>query len=86
MQSPIELSEKGRKRQAELVEALILQQAQCGLKGDWKASDSLLDRYERLVRGEPEPADDLAEEDDRMLDEHLARLARAAKVPSDSEK
>lgn len=56
MQSAVELSEKGRRRKVALIEALILQQAQCGLQGDWKASDSLLDRYERLIRVTRNPA------------------------------
>ena len=86
MESGVELSEKGRKREVRLVEALILQFAQCGLKGDWKAIDSLLERYERYLGDRAQPAANLAEEDDRMLDELLARLARAVKVPEGSEK
>ena len=86
MESGVELSEKGRKREVRLVEALILQFAQCGLKGDWKAIDSLLERYERYLGDRAQPATNLPEEDDRMLDELLARLARAVKVPEGSEK
>ena len=42
-----EVEQPGKKRPITLKEALLLKQADCGLKGDWKAIDSLLDRYER---------------------------------------
>jgi hypothetical protein len=76
MESAVELSDKGRKRNVPLAEALLLQYAQCGLKGDWRAIDSLLERYERCRGDQAEPTTDLAEEDERMMDELLARLAR----------
>jgi hypothetical protein len=86
MENTVELTEKGHKREIPLIEALILQFAQCGMKGDWKAIDRLLERYERYHGDESVPGTDLAEDDDRMLDEHLARLKRTAKSSEDGEK
>ena len=42
--------------------------------------------YERHFADQAEPATDLAEEDEQMLEDQLARLARGAKVPQGSER
>jgi hypothetical protein len=86
MESSVELMEKGRKREVPLIEALILQFAQCGMKGDWKAIDRLLEHYERHHGDQAVPGTDLTEDDDRMLDGFLARLTRALKSSEGGEK
>jgi hypothetical protein len=73
MESEIELSDKGKKRSVPLMEALLLQLAQCGLKGDWKAIESLFDRYERHALDRTEPDRELPEDDAEMLDQFLER-------------
>src|ERR671912_732372 len=47
LESEIELTENGRKRKVPLLEAILLRQAQDALRGQPRAIDSLLDRYER---------------------------------------
>ncbi len=68
-----EVEQPGKNRPIPLIEALFLKQADCGLKGDWKAIESLLNRAERhaLHRNEPQP--ELPEEDAQMLDDFLER-------------
>jgi hypothetical protein len=68
-----EVEQPGKNRPIPLIEALFLKQADCGLKGDWKAIESLLDRAERhaLHRNEPQP--ELPEEDAQMLDDFVER-------------
>ena len=78
----LEVDQPGKKRKIELKEALLLKQADCGLKGDWRATDSLLDRYERHARNQIEPQSELLEEDERMLDEFLERR-RSSPEPDD---
>ena len=78
----LEVDQPGKKRKIELKEALLLKQADCGLKGDWRATDSLLDRYERHTRNQVEPQSELPEEDERMLDEFLERR-RSSPEPDD---
>lgn len=69
----LEVDQPGKKRPITLKEALLLKQADCGLKGDWRATDRLLDRYERHTGNQTEPQQELPEEDERMLDEFLER-------------
>ena len=68
-----EVEQPGKNRPIPLIEALLLKLADCGLKGDWKAIEKLLDRAERhaLDRNEPQP--ELPEEDAQMLDDFLER-------------
>jgi len=68
-----EVEQPGKKRPIPLMEALFLKQADCGLKGDWKAIDSLLDRYERHALHHNDSPAELPEEDAQMLDEFLER-------------
>jgi hypothetical protein len=78
-----EVEQPGKKRPITLKEALLLKQADCGLKGDWKAIESLLDRYERHALHQNEPQCELPEEDAQMLDEFLER--RSGQRPPDSD-
>jgi hypothetical protein len=81
MESEVELSDKGKKRVVPLSQALLLQQAQCGLRGDWKAIESLLDRYERHALDRVEPEAELPEDDAQMLEEFLERKSRHSTSP-----
>jgi hypothetical protein len=78
-----EVEQPGKKRPITLKEALLLKQADCGLKGDWKAIDSLLDRYERHALHRNESPAELPEEDAQMLDDFLER--RSGQRPPDSD-
>jgi Family of unknown function (DUF5681) len=69
-----EIEDHGRRRRLSVVEALVWKQAECGLNGDWKASDKLMDRYERHFPDRPEPEPEGSEEDKQMLDDFLRRL------------
>jgi len=71
MESEIEMLESGKKRSVPLSKALVLKQAECGLKGDWKAIESLLDRLERHFPDQSEPERELPDEDEEMLDRFL---------------
>ena len=62
-----------KKRPMPLIEALCLKQADCGLKGDWRAIESLLDRYERHSLHRTDSQRELPEEDAHMLDDFLGR-------------
>ena len=80
MAREVEQSGNGKKRPVPLIEALYLKQADCGLKGDWRAIESLLDRYERYALHRTEPKGELPEEDEHMLDAFLGR--RLGRRPS----
>jgi hypothetical protein len=69
-----EIEDNGRRRRVSVVEALVWKQVECGLTGDWKAGDKLMDRYERHFSDRPEPELEVPEEDQQMLDELLRRL------------
>lgn len=73
MESEVQVSDNGKKRIMPLKEALLWRQAQCGMAGEWKASESLFDRYERLGLDRAEPECELAEEDAHMLEQFLLR-------------
>lgn len=79
----VEHSVNGKKRSVLLIEALYLKLADCGMKGDWRAIESLLDRYERYTRDRTEPKGELSEEDRHMLDAFLGR--RLGRRPSPTE-
>lgn len=78
-----EVEQPGKNRPIPLIEALFLKLADCGLKGDWKAIEKLLDRAERhaLHRNEPQP--ELPEEDAQMLDAFLERRQRSSEPETD---
>jgi hypothetical protein len=69
-----EIEDNGTGRRVSVVEALILKQAECGLNGDWKAGDKLMDRYERHFPDRPEVEREVSEEDRQMLDDFVRRL------------
>jgi Family of unknown function (DUF5681) len=71
-----EVEQPGKNRPIPLIEALFLKQADCGLKGDWKAIESLLDRAERHAVHRDEPQRELPEEDAQMLEEFFERRQR----------
>src|SRR3954471_10158444 len=81
MESEIELSENGRKRKVPIVEAIFWRLAQDAMRGQPRAVESLLARYERYVTCEPELRDEVPEED-RIL---LERAFRRATVATDGE-
>ncbi|MGO4386766.1 DUF5681 domain-containing protein [Microvirga sp. 2YAF29] len=76
LESEIELTENGRKRKVPLLEAIILRQAQDALRGQLRATDSLLDRYERHAGHEAERSDELPEEDLVLLERVLGPSRR----------
>ncbi|WP_262269562.1 DUF5681 domain-containing protein [Microvirga yunnanensis] len=76
LESEIELTENGRKRKVPLLEAIILRQAQEALRGQPRAIDSLLDRYERHAGPEVERPDELPEEDVALLERALGPSRR----------
>ena len=78
-----EVEQPGKNRPIPLKEALLLKQADCGLKGDWKAIDSLLDRYERHALHHNESQAELPEEDAQMLDDFFQRRKRSSEPETD---
>ncbi|NBJ10914.1 DUF5681 domain-containing protein [Microvirga arsenatis] len=76
LESEIELTENGRKRRVPLLEAIILRQAQDALRGQLRAIDSLLDRYERHAGHEVKRPDELPEEDLVLLERVLGPSRR----------
>jgi hypothetical protein len=76
-------SNRGKNRPIPLIEALFLKLADCGLKGDWKAIESLLDRAERHALHRNEPQRELPEEDAQMLNEFLERRRRSSEPETD---
>ena len=68
-----------------LIEALFLKLADCGLKGDWRAIESLLDRYERHSLHRTDSQRELAEEDVQMLDAFLGRRSSSRSSATDGE-
>ena len=72
--SEMDLTENGRQRRVPRLEALILRLVQDGLKGHVRATNSLLDRYERHVGAGPEPRHELADEDRALLARGLNKM------------
>jgi hypothetical protein len=68
LESEIVLTENGRPRKVPVLEALILRQVQEGLRGQLRAIESLIDRYERHAGQEVEQAEELPEEDLALLE------------------
>jgi Family of unknown function (DUF5681) len=73
-----EVEQPGKNRPIPLIEALFLKLADCGLKGDWKAIESFLDRAERHAPHRNEPQPELPEEDAQMLEAFLVRRRRSS--------
>jgi hypothetical protein len=69
-----EIDDHGRRRRVSVVEALVWKQAECGLNGDWKAGDKLMNRYEQHFPDRPEAEREVSDEDRQMLDDFLRRL------------
>jgi hypothetical protein len=80
--SEIEITEKGRKRTATALEALITRQVHEGLKGELRAIENLLDRYERHVGSEPDREQELSEEDEAIIERLLALRGDRVSPPS----
>lgn len=72
LESEIELIENGKKRKISLVEALLKRQAQEALRGNNKAINDLLDRYERHCPATAEDRVELPEEDQQLLERALS--------------
>jgi hypothetical protein len=66
-----------------LLEALLMRQVQEGLRGQLRAIESLLDRYERHVGSEAEPSEELPDEDLLLLRRALARRGRDRPADND---
>jgi hypothetical protein len=56
-----------------IVEAIFWRLAQDAMRGQSRAVETLLDRYERYVTNEPEMRDDLPEEDRILLERAFRR-------------
>jgi Family of unknown function (DUF5681) len=80
-ESEIELTEHGKKRVVSLIEALLLSQAKEGLRGNTRATESLLDRIERLCGADDTIRVELPEEDDALLDRVFSRKRRLKSAP-----
>jgi hypothetical protein len=68
LESEIEVTENGYRRKVPLLEAILLRQANEAVRGQLRAGDSLLDRYERHCGREEEQADESSEEDLLLLE------------------
>jgi hypothetical protein len=82
--SEIEITEKGRKRTATALEALITRQVHEGLKGELRAIENLLDRYERHVGSQPAREPELSEEDEAIIERLLALRGSEPSPASDN--
>lgn len=69
----VEVSENGRTERLALLEALILRQAQEGLRGSNKAIESLLDRFERMGGEVSDVSRELTEEDLTIIESAVTR-------------
>lgn len=72
-ESEISVTEQGEPRSVPLPKALLLRQVQDGLRGDIRASNSVLDRMERYLCSDVVDDDDLAADDRELLKRALAR-------------
>jgi hypothetical protein len=78
-EAQMELIENGLKREVPVVVALLKRMIHDGLKGDHKATDSLLDRAERHLLSTAElPDDDLDDDDLQILSQALERRKAGA--------
>lgn len=74
LESDIDVTESGRRRTVAVLEAIILRQVQDALRGQPRAIDSLLDRYERHCGRDDEPVEENAEEDQLLLERALKAM------------
>jgi hypothetical protein len=77
-ESPIEITENGRKVKVQMAEKLILRHFQEALRGRPQSIVDLLDRLDRYSSSQPEHAEELPEEDRTILDRALAPSRRNA--------
>jgi len=71
LESDIDVTESGRRRTVAVLEAIILRQVQDALRGQPRAIDSLLDRYERHSGRDDEQVEESAEEDLLLIERAL---------------
>ena len=76
LESDIDVTESGRRRTVAVLEAIILRQVQDALRGQPRAIDSLLDRYERHSGRDYEQVEESAEEDLLLLERALKARRR----------
>lgn len=69
----VEVSENGRTRKISVVEAILLRQVQEALRGQARAAESLLDRFERCAGADESSEPELPEDDLALLDRVLGR-------------
>lgn len=69
---PVTLTVNGEKKVFTMLEALVMRLAEAGLKGDTKATNSILDRIERLIGVDREQGVETSEEDHEILQRFLA--------------
>lgn len=82
VEAQMELIENGSKREVPVIVALLKRMIHDALKGDHKATDSLLDRAERHLPSSNElPEDDLDDADFQILHHALARTPGARSEP-----
>ncbi len=74
-ESEITINDNGQSRSVTILEALVLRQVQDAMRGNSRAQENLLDRYERLCPGDAANEDDVAAEDQVVLRRARARLS-----------
>jgi hypothetical protein len=76
LEREIEIAENGRRVQQPIVVALVARQVHAGLRGDLRAIQNVLDRYERHVAVDDERPEELPEEDEAILQRAQGRGRR----------
>lgn len=76
LDSEIELTENGQKRKVPLIEAILFRQVQDALRGQPRAIENLIDRYERHAGQEVQRPEELADDDLALLDRVLRSKRR----------
>ena len=83
LESEIVLTENGRPRTVPVIEGLVLRQVQEGLRGQLRAIESLIDRYERYADHEVEQVEELPEEDWALLERAIGSSRRRRRFRQD---
>jgi hypothetical protein len=78
MGSEVSITKDGQRTTVPVGEALVWGLVQAALRGDVRASNSLLDRFERYSPDEAANDDELPAEDRALLERALSRLQAAA--------
>ena len=82
LERTVEINENGKKQSVPLLRALILRWAQEAVKGDTRAIERILDRWDRYQGTAGDEDIDVSDEDVALIERALNRRGKVSKKPA----